>query len=295
MLMRQQSEAGLVLPKGGDVTLPRRTLEENSKRMPVIPGLQVDQRETKGVPFEIVTLGASRSEQIVFYIHGGAWAAGNAESSRGFASLLAADLGVRVATVSYRLAPENKYPSQLDDCMAVYDSLAAENPDSKIALIGESAGAHLCLALTHRLHAEGKKPPICVTLYSPMVDCTGALREAREKNRESDIVVGGSGIVLDDLANELCFGACDANTPTVSPLQGDFTDFPPLCVEADESEMLYADYLALKEKAEADGVPLTAKSWPDCFHAFPSMGRACPESTEAYEMSIDFMKKQLDA
>lgn len=290
MMMKQQAQTGACLPKDGDCTIMRETVQKNCAMMATIPGMEYKEEVIGGVACEEVTLGTLTSDDIVFYIHGGAWAAGNAKSSRAFAAMLSADMGMKVYTISYRLAPENLYPAQIDDCMAVYDALVERYPNSKIALIGESAGAHLSLALTHRIKTEGKKMPVAVVVYSPLVDVTGDLEKERAKYYETDVVLGTT-TDLNGLVVELCFKDYDLENPYASPLRGNFEGFSPLCVIADSGEALFADYKALVEKATRSGVKIEAKCWDEVFHAFPTMGRSCQESTEAYEMSIAFMKK----
>ena len=51
-------------------------------------------------------------------IHGGGFASGSIEMEHAFGVRVARDLGVIVAAVEYRLAPENPFPAGLDDCYA---------------------------------------------------------------------------------------------------------------------------------------------------------------------------------
>src|SRR5262249_26300578 len=87
----------------------------------------------------------------VLVIHGGSWRSGKrsemAKFARGFANA-----GYVVYNVDYRLAPEHRFPAQLDDVRAAFAWLhdhaheLAADPD-RIAVMGYSAGAHLALLL----------------------------------------------------------------------------------------------------------------------------------------------------
>ena len=92
---------------------------------------------------------------IVFYIHGGAFAYGSALSSRGYASVLADELGMRVVTISYRLAPEYKWPAGIDDCFEAYQGILESFPGSETVLVGESAGGTMVLVTALRAKAAG--------------------------------------------------------------------------------------------------------------------------------------------
>lgn len=94
---------------------------------------------------------------VLIYVHGGAWISGDKKTNVGtpdIPELLSR--GYIIATVNYRLAPEHKFPAQIEDvkCAVRYLRSNAENynidPDN-IGAFGDSAGGHLVslLALTN--------------------------------------------------------------------------------------------------------------------------------------------------
>lgn len=86
----------------------------------------------------------------VLVVHGGAWKSGNRRQLASYATSLAKKKIVCFA-IDYRLAPEHKFPSQIDDCREavkwVRKNAADYKVDSaKLGAIGYSAGGHLvCL------------------------------------------------------------------------------------------------------------------------------------------------------
>src|SRR5262249_3051423 len=54
----------------------------------------------------------------VAYFHGGGWIQGDLETHHGLCARLAKHAGVLVIAIDYRLAPEHKFPSAVDDCLA---------------------------------------------------------------------------------------------------------------------------------------------------------------------------------
>ena len=85
----------------------------------------------------------------IFIVHGGAWRAGSRQS---FHKIMEAfcNLGYIVASTDYRLNAKDAF-EQLKDIRESYDSfvslLNSMNKEPKIAVYGESAGAHLASLL----------------------------------------------------------------------------------------------------------------------------------------------------
>ena len=84
---------------------------------------------------------------VVLYVHGGGWTSGDKSSASMWAGLLARR-GYLVASINYRLAPQYKWPAQIEDTMCAARFLRANatryNIDpNRIAAMGDSAGGHL--------------------------------------------------------------------------------------------------------------------------------------------------------
>ena len=87
------------------------------------------------------------SDKIIVWIHGGGWNAGNPRFFA-FVGQCVCDQGYRFFSLGYRLSPGYKYPCQIKDVCAAYNSavsyLKEKGTDvSKIIIAGPSAGAHL--------------------------------------------------------------------------------------------------------------------------------------------------------
>lgn len=84
---------------------------------------------------------------VIAIVHGGAWVYGDKDVYQYYAMSLA-ERGFSVVNFSYRLAPEFKYPTALEDiCKAfewIYENSEKYGFDTKnIFAVGDSAGAHL--------------------------------------------------------------------------------------------------------------------------------------------------------
>lgn len=89
----------------------------------------------------------------IYYIHGGGWFACDVDTHDRMLRFLAAQSGLSVFAIDYRLSPEHVYPAALEDCQAGWQWLYGRAPALKIdgkriAIAGDSAGANLALALS---------------------------------------------------------------------------------------------------------------------------------------------------
>jgi acetyl esterase/lipase len=108
----------------------------------------------------------------VLWIHGGGYVAGMASMDDRLARKAAQKTGALVASVEYRLAPENPYPAALDDCDAALQWLITrEDVDQRrIVVVGISAGGGLAAALTLRCRDAGVIDLAGQVLVYPMLD-----------------------------------------------------------------------------------------------------------------------------
>lgn len=114
------------------------------------------------VPVRLYNPGAKPDAPCIVYLHGGGWAKGDIESSESLAWGLAERSGAVVASVDYRLAPENPYPAAFEDTLAVLEWLVEDGRShgidpSRIAFAGDSAGGALTAAIC--LHVRDTKGP----------------------------------------------------------------------------------------------------------------------------------------
>ena len=98
-------------------------------------------------------------------IHGGGFCVGDIDMEHGFATNVARELGVVVAPVEYRLAPEHPFPAGVEDCYAALSWLHAEAAalgidPARVGVGGQSAGGGLAAA-TVLLARDRGGPRVC--------------------------------------------------------------------------------------------------------------------------------------
>ena len=290
MMKEQYALQGTNRPDGSfDPMKMRKASDASMLMLPPEPGVTFEPVQLGIMPGEKCTPEKHSDEAVIFYIHGGGLVAGNAQTSRFYASVLANATGYTVYTASYRLAPEHKCPAMQEDCISGYEALLALNPDTPIALVGESGGAYLSVTTALLAKERGLRLPAAVAAYSVLIDLSGELTFT--KNVETDVSLSPHALAV--LADTCCPDKEMRRDWLISPVFADFTGFPPLLLAWDESEILAVHSEKLDALCAAAGVEVQAKGYDDAFHAFPTLGHMIPESEEVLQNTIAFIRAHI--
>ncbi len=162
---RQMAEAYAGQPLAESAVERRARFEDVAARsqLPDPDGIEVSELEVP-VPGATLAVRLFRPADIdcprlIVYFHGGGWVVGSPATHHTVAALLAADTGCAVASVDYRLAPEQPFPTPCDDAIAVVRWLAAARDalgcaQEFLAVAGDSAGGHLAAVAARQLNDE---------------------------------------------------------------------------------------------------------------------------------------------
>ncbi|CAD0084582.1 unnamed protein product, partial [Aureobasidium vineae] len=141
---------------------------------------------------------ASDVDLVILYLHGGAYQIGHPASAIAPFLRIAeiADkrgISVAVFALDYSLTPEAQYPTQVNQARAAYHYLLNDqNIDHlKIAMLGDSAGAHLILNLLCVLANEESlpKPGAGAFLVAPWIDLRCFKDGSFVRNKDADYLV----------------------------------------------------------------------------------------------------------
>jgi epsilon-lactone hydrolase len=236
---------------------------------------------------EIVSWQNESATRVVYFLHGGGYIFGKADTYRLFNSVLARRLNARVYAANYRLAPEHPYPAALEDAVQGYlDTLAAVHQRAdQLVLVGDSAGGGLVLALLLKLRELGHPLPAAAITLSPWTDlaCESA---SITVNEVTDVM-----FYADTFRNcaPLYHQQSSPRDPFISPLYGDLTGLPPLLIFASESEALRDDAVRFAERARAHDVKTELHLYAGMPHVWPVFA-FLPEAKQALTQIEKFMQ-----
>jgi acetyl esterase len=118
------------------------------------------------IPLRLFDARAERGPgPVIVFFHGGGFVIGDLDSYASLCSEIAAETGLPVVSVDYRLAPENPFPAAPDDCEAAVRWVAASPSELGLEVtglvpMGDSAGGNLTIVTTAALIASPAVVPV---------------------------------------------------------------------------------------------------------------------------------------
>jgi monoterpene epsilon-lactone hydrolase len=236
---------------------------------------------------EISIRGQSAERQVLLF-HGGGYMCGNPEGVRDLTTRLARAARARVLVPDYRLAPENSFPSAVEDARSAYRFLLERGQaPERLAVIGESAGGGLAVATLLAIKDDGLPLPAAAVTISAWVDMTVS-GESVVSKAEVDPIASGDSLRMSAMAY---LQGQDPTNPLASPLQGDLSGLPPLLIQVGSEEVLLDDSTRLAERARTAGVDVTLEVAPDLPHVYQYFASFLPQAQAAIDRAGEFITK----
>lgn len=242
-----------------------------------------------------VTPAPGAAAGVFIHIHGGGWTIGAPDQTDLWCQYLARKAGVAVVSIPYRLAPENPWPAPADDAEAgalwVLENAAQLFGTDRIAIGGESAGAHLAAVTLGRLKRRGLAGRIHAALMhygvfdlamTPSMANWGA-RQLILSTPTIDWFV--KNLIADD--EKL------TADPDASPLRADLAGMPPALFQCGTNDPLLDDTLFMAARWQAAGASAALTLYPGGVHAFDMFDLAI--AREARAAAAAFLKARLSA
>lgn len=213
---------------------------------------------------------------LIIYFHDGGWMLGNMGKCAAVCSNICNTTGATVLAVDFRLAPQFKFPTPVEDCYSAFLWAAQGarywkvDPD-KIYVMGNCAGGNLA-ANVSRLARDRKGPKIAgQILISPITDCR-MRTESHEKFKDSPTLTDKKmNFFIQNYSRE----PKDILDPMFSPLLAkDHSRLPETLIMSGELDPLLDDSKLYSEALSSADTPskfLEIKGMVHSFIDFPSL------------------------
>jgi acetyl esterase len=211
---------------------------------------------------------------VALFLHGGGWVLNDLETHDHLCRRLALRSRCAVVALDYRRAPEHRHPAALEDALLAYrwlrdNAARLDCEPSRVAIIGESAGATIGACLAVLLRDLGAPTPAVQVLAYPLADIgEGWPSWARY----------GHGYMLDREFVEWSLRHYLPNDDEpygyLFPLQAsDLRGLPPTVIVTAEFDPLRDGGVAYAQKLIAAGVAVEHIHVPDQMHGFLLLDR----------------------
>ncbi len=269
-----------------------------------VEDLTIDGGPTGTVRVRIVRPVGSRSAgatiPVILYVHGLGWVFGGPVTHDRLVRELVAGTGAAVVFPDYDLAPEAKYPTQIEQVYAVTEWLTDNGGDhgldaTRVAVAGDSVGGNMATVTAILAKQRGGLELRGQLLYYPVTD-------ASFDTGSYDQFEAGYFLARDGMK-----WFWDQYTPdpaqraeiTASPLRAtpeELSGLPPAMGIVAEADVLRDEGEAYAAKLRAAGVPVATMRYAGIIHDFIGLNplRGTVAAQEAITQGIAFLSRVLD-
>jgi acetyl esterase/lipase len=231
--------------------------------------------------------GAPEPTPALLWIHGGGYVIGNAEQDDWICTGFVKRLGITVASVEYRLAPEHPYPAPLEDCYSALTWLAGlpAVDGGRVAIGGASAGGGLAASLALLARDRGEIAPMFQLLAYPMLD-----------DRSSATAENPGYRLWNTHSNRFGWAAyLNGADPQVAvpARRDDLSGLPPAWIGVGTNDLFHDEDLAYAERLTAAGVRCDVEIIPGAFHGFDQIAPKAQVSRRFFDSQCDSLRAAL--
>lgn len=227
------------------------------------------------IPIRIYNPSPSKGPFPAFYfIHGGGWMTGSLDTHDNVCRAISKRAQCIVVAVDYRLSPEYKFPTGLNDASSVMEWIIKNirnynGIDTGIGIGGDSGGGNISAALTIKYKLSQEYRIAFQILFYPSLNLSSFDTETFKKFEEG---YGLSKEKVEWYTGKYLSRNSDRYDILVSPLLNeDMKDLPPSCIATAEYDVLRDEGEEYAEKLYDSGVPVRCIRYGGLIHAFLNM------------------------
>lgn len=265
-------------------------LDIPNHKLPRVEGLQIPTRDGAHIHAALYAPASEQPLPVLLYFHGGGFTVGSVATHEPLCRHLAHLAHCAVISVDYRLAPEWKFPTAVEDA---WDSLGwlrdhateLRLDATRLAVGGDSAGGTLAAATAIEARDAGWPLALQMLFYPG----TGG-----HQNTPSHKAFG-HGFMLEAAHVDYFFGhylrsAGDRNDWRFAPLDGvdatgevrELDGVAPAWIGLAECDPLTDEGLLYADRLRLAGVPVDIDIYAGMVHGFIQFGRAIPQALTSH-------------
>jgi acetyl esterase len=247
------------------------------------------------ITVRVYSPGGHGPHPVLVYYHGGGWVIGDLYTHDGICRSIVNAAGCAVASVDYRLAPEFRYPTAVEDSYAALLWTAANASrlgldPARIAVGGDSAGGNLAAVVA--LLARDRRGPrlLLQVLIYPVTNYDFSTPSYREN-------ATGYLLTAEDMRwfwRHYLAREEQGREPNASPLRAkSLADLPPALVITAGCDPLRDEGEAYAQRLREAGTAVTLTQYPGMFHGFARMTRILDQSRVLLDEMAGQLRKAL--
>jgi acetyl esterase len=247
------------------------------------------------IPIRIYVPSGAQGTVVAY--HGGGWLMGNRDTFDSVCRNLAADSGLAVVNVDYRLAPEHPFPAAVEDAWAAFRWVASRGaehglPARRLVVMGESAGGNLAAVVCLLARERGPKILAQALVYPP----TDARLETQTLRAYADgFMQRGADVVHAFHTYALGHGVAPTEWRLSPLLAQSHAGLPPALVVTAECDAVRDDGEAYARALAESGVPVTCVRYMGMLHTFYSMRGPLDAAALAQRQVADMLRSAVES
>ena len=269
-------------------------LDQPRQPLPVVQPLTLPRRDGGTLAARLYSpVAVLKHTPALLYLHGGGFTVGSLETHDSLCRQMAYRSGVAVVSLDYRLAPEHRFPTAVDDS---FDALAALSQSgsqwgldrTRLAVGGDSAGGTLAAVCAIMARDAG------MALRLQLLITPGTTAHADTMSHERY----ARGYLLDARTIEWFFAHYidreQRSDWRFAPLNAESLDgVAPAAVLLAECDQLLDEGVAYADRLSMAGVPVQLELVRGVVHDFIKMGRALRQAHQAQDWCAQALKDAL--
>jgi acetyl esterase len=226
----------------------------------------------------------------LLYFHGGAWCMNDPELYDQVLRGIALFGGVKIIAPDYRLAPEYKFPTGLEDCYAAIDFVTSHDiVDEALFIGGDSSGGNFAAAIALMARDRGARDIAGQILIYPAVIMNPELPlKSEDRYGQGYFLEYRSGVKFTSFYFEDY--ERDSDNVYASPLCADSLEgLPPALIISAECDPLLDQGLMYAARLQDEGVRVRHKLYEGMIHAY--IHRPLKEAFDTYRAIGEFIRE----